>query len=100
MSTLTIPHGLTLETMVSTWPDEPLENIERFDNFVSASEARIRQAQDWIEPQQVCTVIMKHHGTKGLQRVLHGIAKACSANEIPMRPRVRAVAELHGMKVY
>ena len=64
------------------------------------SDEQIARACAWIEPQRVCTIIGKHHGSKGLQRVLKGIAQACSVKKIPMLPRVRAVAEFYELEVY
>lgn len=89
------------DQLLSAWPDQPLPNIAKFDTFSGqADTATIQRAVAWIEPQQTCTVIAKHHGPSGLQRVLKGIAKAAADHKIPMLPRVKAVAEFYGYQVY
>lgn len=92
---------ISLETLVSAWPDRPLPKLARFDVLAGqGSPDEIRRAVEWIEPQQVCDVILKHHGAQGLQRVLKGIAKAATTKRIPMLPRVRGVAEFYGWRVF
>lgn len=101
MATLRIPNGMTLDTLLSTWPDEPLPNISGFDTLAAqGTPGQITKLVAWIEPQQVCGVIIKHHGHAGLQRVLKGIAQAASKHKIPMQPRVQAVAEFYGMEIF
>ena len=101
MAHLKIPEGLTFDTLLSTWPDEPLPNISGFDTLAAqGNPGQITKLVAWIEPQQVCGVILKHHGAKGLQRVLKGIAAAASKHQIAMRPRVQSIAEFYGMQVY
>ena len=79
MAHLTIPNGMTFDSLLSTWPDEPLPNIAGFDLLAAqGSEGQITKLVAWIEPQQVCNVIIKHHGAAGLQRVLKGIATAAA----------------------
>ena len=94
MPSLELPTGMSMDSLLATWPDEPLPNIAGFDVLEAQSTpAQVRALNNWIEPQQTCSVILKHHGPKGLQRVLQGIARASVKHEIPMRGRVRAVAE-------
>ena len=98
---LEIPHGMTFDTLLSTWPDEPLPNIAGFDTLAAQSTpGQITKLVAWIEPQQVCGVILKHHGASGLQRVLKGVAEAAAKHRIPMPPRVQSIAEFYGLDVY
>jgi hypothetical protein len=101
MATLPVPEGLTLTTLLSEYPDEPLPNIAGFDVLAGqGSRKQIADLMDWIEPQQVCNVVLKHHGADGLRRVLMGIAKAASKQRIPMRGRVQSVAEYYDLEVF
>jgi len=101
MPSFAIPNGMTFDTLLSTWPDEPLPNISGFDKLTGqAAPGQIASLNAWIEPQQVCGVIIKHHGPNGLRRVLEGIARASAAHKIPMGLRVASVAEFYGLTVY
>lgn len=101
MANLELPPGVSLDTLFTEWPDEPLPHISAFSTLAGSPEpGQVRRLVDWIEPQQVCAVIMKHHGSEGLQMVLKGIAEAASKHKVPMNPRVRSVAEFYGLKVY
>lgn len=101
MAHLDVPQGMTLDTLISTWPDEPLPNISAFDTLAAqADKGQVQKLIAWIEPQQVCGVIIKHHGHDGLQRVLKGIARAAAKHKLPMAPRVRSIAEFYGMETY
>lgn len=88
------------DAMMTVCPDEPLPSLGKFDRFSSEPAAVIRQACEWVEQQRTCSIIAKHHGRAGLQRVLRGIAKAASARRVPMTGRVRSVAEFYGLEVY
>lgn len=96
-----VPGGTTLATILAPLPDQPLPDIGAFDKLAGqGSEEAIREACAMVEPQQNCSTIIRHHGAAGLQRVLRGIAQACSVRRVPMRPRVRAVAEVYGWAVW
>ena len=98
---LDIPHGMTFDTLLSTWPAKPLPNIAAFDTLKAQGlDGQIRGLNYWIEPQQVCNVIIKHHGANGLRRVLKGIAEASSVKKIPMGMRVRVIAEYYELETY
>lgn len=101
MPTFPVPEGLTLTTLLSSYPDQPLPNIAGFDVLAGqGSRKQIADLMNWIEPQQVCNVVLKHHGADGLRRVLLGIAKAASAHKIPMTGRVQGIAEFYELPVY
>ena len=99
--TLPMDPRIPLEALLAAWPDRPLPRISKFDTLAGqGSPGEITRAVEWIEAQQVCNVIARHHGADGLRRVLRGIAKAASTKRIPMLPRVRGVAEFYGWQVY
>lgn len=101
MADIEIPPYGTFESVLFTHPDEPLPSLARFDTLAGqATPAEISRATKWVEAQQVCAVILKHHGASGLQRVLKGIANACSKKRVPMMPRTRAVAQFYGYEIF
>jgi hypothetical protein len=84
------PLGMTMENFM--WApapvgeegevDLPLPNLAAFDRH------------------QTCTYILRHHGPKGLKRVIRGIARACSQHKVHMGTRVKACAEACEYAVY
>jgi hypothetical protein len=96
--TLSIPNGYTLDTILSTYPDEPLPNIAGFDRLrTDGNVEQVRQLNAWIEPQATCDIVIKHHGTSGLLAVISGIARASAAFKVPMSGRVAAMAGALGI---
>lgn len=98
MANMTLPVGVPLTMLLSQRVDEPLPNIAAFDTLDRTAKApQVIELNEWIEPQRTCTIIMKHHGPEGLQRVLAGIARASVKHNVRMMPRVRAIAEYLGI---
>ena len=93
---------LNLSQLLCVFPgkdwDRPLPNLAGFDRLAEVGDKwQIEQLVDWIEPQTTCQYVMDHHGCKGLNRVLEGIAKACSQHNIHMRDRVGSTAVMMGL---
>ena len=108
MANLIPPRGLTLENLL--WApspsaddeiDKPLPNIAVFDRLHEEGEPdRLRWLADWIEHHTTCAHILRHHGPKGLKRVIRGIAKACSKHGVHMGTRVSGFAQSLGLQLY
>jgi hypothetical protein len=101
---LEIPEGMSLETLLwggDAHADAPL-NLEAFDTLADDADAvkNLQWLCQWAEPQSTCDAIIKHHGTEGCNRVLKGIAQACSKHKQHMGKRVAAVAGFYEMDVY
>jgi hypothetical protein len=103
------PLGMTMENFM--WApapvgeegevDLPLPNLAAFDRLHEEGEpARLSWLSDWVESHQTCTYILRHHGPKGLKRVIRGIARACSQHKVHMGTRVKACAEACEYAVY
>jgi hypothetical protein len=81
--------------------DLPLPNISAFDRLYEEGDSnRLDWLVDWLEHQSTCAYIMRHHGSDGLQRVLRGVAKACSVHRCHMGSRVASAAGVLGLQVY
>ena len=95
----------TLSQILCAWPgvgyDEPLPNLAGFDRLAESGDTWVIESLvDWIQPQRTCEYIMRHHGPKGLKRVLKGIARACAEHKIHMRDSVSSMAVVMGLEVY
>ena len=109
MADFQAPLGMTMENFL--WApaplgepgevDKPLPNIGAFDRLKDEDEpARAQWLSDWVESHQVCNYILRHHGPKGLKRVIKGIAEACSKHQLSMGKRVRACAQACELPIY
>ena len=64
---LQLPPGMTLDTVLTEWPDEPLPNIAGFDRlYQSDDEQGITWLSEQLDSQQVIGIILQHHGEAGL----------------------------------
>lgn len=79
---------------VSGGGDRPLPSLAAFGRLATeGDQLQVRRLNVWIEPQSTCNEVLHHHGVKGLQQVLMGIARASVELDVAMEPRVRSVAE-------
>ena len=97
---LVLPPGMTLDQLLTEWPDEPLPNVAGFDRLYQSDDQGIQWLSEQLESQQVIDIVIKHHGDAGLARVLKGVAQACSTKKIHMSPRIVSIANYYGMTVY
>tara|TARA_Y100000296_G_scaffold36246_1_gene41981 strand:+ start:80 stop:370 length:291 start_codon:yes stop_codon:yes gene_type:complete len=96
-----MPAGFDLEHLFQGYPDQPLPSIAAFDRlYEDGDKERLRRMNLWIDRQMVCSTILKHHGTEGLQKVTAGIAKASSMHKVPMSGRVKSAAGFHEWDLY
>ena len=86
-----------LHTQLSDWPDAPIRDFDKTISKISSTDsvAELSRLNDWIDRQQVCSVIVKHHGYDALERVLKTIAQACVRVDAPMGSRVQSVASFY-----
>lgn len=87
--------GMPFETLIGyDMGTVPLPSIAAFAHLAEThTDDQLDQLTKWIEPQAICSWIMKYHGAKGLGQVLRGIARACVARHVAMQPRTRAMAD-------
>lgn len=100
MADLKVPHDMTLETLLWEQPDEPLPDVNRFDqleNLIGAEDTNRLAA--WVMQQDTCNTILRYHGDAGLAKVLAGIARACAKYNVHMNERVASAAGWYGIPV-
>jgi len=101
MRKLHVPRGLNLDMLLSQQPDEPLPNVAGFDRlYEDAIPDDLRWLCHWIDSQHTVDIIIQHHGMDGLNRVLKGIANACSQHRVHMTPRIASIAGFYEMTVW
>jgi hypothetical protein len=101
MRKLNIPRGYNLDTILSTTPDQPLPSVAGFDRLhEDKTPDELRWLCQWIDAQHTVDTIIKHHGQGGLNRVLKGIARACSIHRVHMTPRIASIAGFYEMAVF
>mgnify|MGYP003651973892 CR=1 FL=1 len=97
---LHVPEGYSLATLLWSHPaDAPVPDPKLFVGAVRRAEPEdLRRLCAWIEPQATCDRVISEHGVTGLSQILRSLAAACAvATDVHMQPRVRAVAEFHGL---
>ena len=100
--TLKIPKGMNIDTLLFPVPeDAPLPSIAGFDTLKDTHNvSELEWLSQWADSQLVVNMILKHHGDKGLTRVLKGIAIACSEKQVHMTPRIASIAGFYNLQVY
>jgi len=97
------PDGFELGQLLFGWPgewDKPLPSLKGFDLLArTGNPDQIRSLVKWAEPQETCDFLIRHHGYDGLKRVLQGIARAASEQDVHMGRRVGGVAGALGLTV-
>lgn len=97
---LVLPPGVTLDQLLSVWPDQPLPNVAAFERLYQSKDTdQIRRLNELAESQQFVSTVLKHHGEAGLRKVLEGIARASSVLKVHMAPRIASVAAYNGWEV-
>ena len=92
--------GQTVDQLLSLGHLEPVD-LAAFDVLVAhTTPAELQQLVDWIQPQFLCSAMIRHHGLKGLSRILTGIARACARHKVHMSERVGNVAAALDLPVY